>query len=85
MNEELETKRLDIWGDPLTDNERAIITSIIDNSDESDLVKKWLRHVIRVHDACAEKHARLRALSLENAEQNPITFVLARELGLRED
>lgn len=74
-----------IWAEPLTDNERWIISNIIENSDESDTVKQWLRFVIKTHDGVAEAYKRLRALSLENAEKNPVTFALARELGLRDD
>ncbi len=52
-----ERARADIWGEPLTDNERKIIANVLDSREQAD---KWLRHLLLCYDGQASQLAAQR-------------------------
>lgn len=46
----LQARRLNVWDEPLSDNERAIINQVLKTGSGND-ARRWLTHLLKVYDA----------------------------------
>jgi hypothetical protein len=55
MESPCESRRLNVWDEPLSENEREIIEQVLKTGSGND-ARSWLRHLLRVYDAREESH-----------------------------